>query len=296
MFELKRYAYINARLRARLSNLLTDDFYNRLADCDSLFAAMALLKNTKYDFLLAIYEDTGDVRACENALYKREVDIYRDLSKKVEESLKPFLHKLTQFYEVDNLKNLLRLWFDHKVRGRDINAYTGYLFREKIEHVLPMDGIINADDMTEIISLLIDTPYMVPVAKGASESLKRDSLFPIELELDKAYYESLWESIETLPKKDRPPAKEAIGASIDLINLNTIVRLKHYFELDSSKILDALIAGGNRLNRNGLAKYLEGKELDHHALLRKNFPEYAALISSDSTSARDSLTFMETGL
>jgi V/A-type H+-transporting ATPase subunit C len=135
---------------------------------------------------------------------------------------------------------------------------------------------------------------MVPVAKGASESLKRDSLFPIELELDKAYYESLWESIETLPKKDRPPAKEAIGASIDLINLNTIVRLKHYFELDSSKILDALIAGGNRLNRNGLAKYLEGKELDHHALLRKNFPEYAALISSDSTSARDSLTFMET--
>ena len=294
MSELKRYAYINARLRARLSQLLTDDFFNRLADCDSLSASMALLKNSKFDFLLSLYEDTGDIRACENALYISEVNIYRELAGKVDNSLKPFLDKLTQFYEVDNLKNLLRLWFDRKVRGRDINPYSGYIFREKIEHTLPIDGLINANEISDIVTLLNGTPYKEPVAEAAGEAIKKESMFPVESELDKVYYESLWASIETLPKKDRPPARASVGSAIDLINLNTIVRLRHYFELDSAKILNTLIAGGNRLNRNDLAAWLKEGELDLLGLLRKNFPEYAALISADSTSARDSLSFMET--
>ncbi len=294
MSELKRYAYINARLRGRLSQLLTDDFFHRLADCESLSSAMALLKNSKYDNLVNLYEDTGDIRTCENALYMTEVDLYRDLYARVDKSLQPFIQKLTVFYEVDNLKNLLRLWFDRKVRGRDINAYTGYVFREKIESSLPIDGLINAEEISDVVTLLQGTPYMEPVARGASESFKKGSLFPVELELDKVYYESLWKSIETLPRKDREPARTAIGSQIDLINLNTVVRLKHYFELDSGKILSSLIAGGLRLNRKILTEELGAEEFDHAGLLKRYFPEYAALISTDSSAARDSLSFMET--
>jgi V/A-type H+/Na+-transporting ATPase subunit C len=294
MSELKRYAYINARLRGRLSQLLTDDFFNRLADSENLSAAMAQLKNSRYDFIVSLYEDTGDIRTCENALYVAEVDLYRDLYGKVDKSLQPFIDQLTLYYETDNLKNLLRLWFDRKIRARDINAYTGYIFKEKIQSNLPIDALINAEEITDIISLLNGTPYMAPIARGASETLKKGTLFPIELELDKVYYESLWDSIDTLPRKDWEPARKAIGAQIDLINLNTVVRLKHYFEMEGEKILASLIAGGLRLNRNTLVRELSGGEFHHGALLKRYFPEYAALLNADSAGARDSLTFMET--
>lgn len=294
MSELKRYAYINARLRAKLSLLLTDDYFMGLAASDSLSAAMALLRESKYDYLPALYEETGDIRTCENALYTAEVNLYRDLSGRVDKSLKPFINMLTRFYEADNLKNLLRLWFDRKVRGRDINPYTGYIFRERIEYDLPIDSLINAEEISDVVTLLHGTPYMDPVARWASEAFRKGSLFPVELGIDKTYYEALWESIGTLPRKDREPARISVGSSIDMINLNTIVRLKHFFEMEPEKILDALIAGGNRLSRADLADFIGEDELDHYRLLKKKFPEYAALISSENSSSRDSLSFMET--
>ena len=83
--------------------------------------------------------------------------------------VRDFVQALTARYEKDVLKHALRLWFDRRVRGRDIGASTSYLYREPIHDDLPLDRLVAADSLEEVVGLLEPTPYADAVRGGADD-------------------------------------------------------------------------------------------------------------------------------
>jgi vacuolar-type H+-ATPase subunit C/Vma6 len=70
---LSKYAFINAKLRARISKILPEEIFTQLARAPSLEAALALLRETPFARLEEIYSGTGDLKQAELELLKNEI-------------------------------------------------------------------------------------------------------------------------------------------------------------------------------------------------------------------------------
>jgi len=80
---LAKYAFINAKLRARISNILPDETFQQLEKAVSIDAALTMLRGTPFENLEGIYSATGGLRQAELELLKSEINLYRDLRQNV---------------------------------------------------------------------------------------------------------------------------------------------------------------------------------------------------------------------
>ena len=82
--RLSTYGFINAKLRTRLSGLLTEEFLQLVVGVGSLVEAVAMFRNTPFAFVEAVYSSSGDLKMVEDAYrdfeeISRILDEARDL-------------------------------------------------------------------------------------------------------------------------------------------------------------------------------------------------------------------------
>ena len=241
---LARYAFINAKLRARLSLLIPEDVVHALVRAPSLIEAMQVLKGTPFAEAEAVYTQTGDLVLVELRLLEREIDLFQDVRRHLEGAPLDFVVALATRFEVENLKNSLRLWFDRVVRGRDVRSRAGYLLRLPLVHVLDVDALLASPDIDTFAGTLEGTPYGAIVRKASASILGDRSLFAVEVELDKHYYRGLLEAADRLPRRDREIARRLVGVEIDMANIGWIVRLRTFYDLPVEKAIAAVIPSG----------------------------------------------------
>jgi V/A-type H+-transporting ATPase subunit C len=244
---LKTYAFINAKLRTRISKILPEQFIRQLIRARSLAESVQMLGETDFAPVQKIYEHTGDIKTAELELLRRELEIYLELENLVEEDIRGFVHALTGRFEIENLKNAFRLWFDRQVRGRDIEDARGYLLRRRIHHDFDLDRIINADTLEQAAVHLGRTPYASILREQAAEVMQAASLFPLELALDRYLYGRLAEAADRLGPRDREITRRLIGVEIDLQNVSWLIRFKDFYSLDAERAMGYTLPGGLNL-------------------------------------------------
>ena len=240
--RLKKYGFINAKLRTRLSKVLTPQYLEQVVHSVSLTEGISLLRDTFYSSSAIIYEETHDLKMVEFELYTNEIRLYQEIEKYIEKELLRYVMALTVHYEIDVLKNLLRLWFDKNFKHRPINGKLKYIYREKILHDLNHDGIVNAESLEDIAKLLIDTPYSGIILSNGERVKNKSSLFPIEIALDKYFYGQLLSNMEFLEEGDRKIARDLVGIEIDIQNINWIIRLRKTYDFSIQETMSYLIA------------------------------------------------------
>ena len=247
--SLSKYAFINAKLRARISQLLPDEMFGQLAKAPSLDAALALLRDTPFSGLEGIYASTGDLKLAELDLLKSEIELYRSLRQHLHPNSKQVVDALLCRFEIENLKNAIRVYFDRKIRHRSVETSIHYVLHDQVIHPIPTDLICNAESLDEIAGLCDGTPYARIIQKYAHTVEQEKSLFRMEVGLDLHYYRSLVDAINSLDSRDRTIALRLIGVEIDLQNISWIIRFKKFYDLPLEAILATLIPGGLNLNR-----------------------------------------------
>jgi V/A-type H+-transporting ATPase subunit C len=279
---LKTYAFINAKLRTRISKILPEQFIRKLIRSRSLAESVQMLGETDFAPVQKVYERTGDIKTAELELLGRELAIYLELEKLVEEDIREFIHSLTGRFEIENLKNALRLWFDRRVRGRNIEDARGYLLRQRIHHSLDLDRIINADTLERVADHLGGTPYAPIVRQEAAAVMEGASLFPLELSLDRYLYGTLAEAADRLEPKDREIARRLIGVEIDLQNVSWLIRFKNFYSLEADQALSQTLPGGLNLNPELMRQTYAAERTDRQisALVGKRYPEIAPLLAA----------------
>ncbi|MDZ7722182.1 MAG: V-type ATPase subunit [candidate division KSB1 bacterium] len=230
---LKKYAFINAKVRARISKMLPDELLDEMIQAKSFLESIEHLKGTPYDTIYAVYSETGDLLTAEKELLKKEIALYLELLNYVDKKTVGFIRALALRYEINNLKNCIRLFFDRFIRERDISSQTPYLIYDNIIHPMNCDRIIYAGSPDELIEGLSGTPYYDIVKSNILRLDKTLTVFPIETALDRFYYDNVIQQISScLSRKDKEIALRVVYLDIDLDNIGKMIRFKQFYDMD----------------------------------------------------------------
>ncbi len=250
---VQKYAYIHAKLRARLSKLFSEDEYAPMLASTDLAEAIGQLKNTAYEPLISMYRETGDVKMVELELYRMEIEVLSDIRKHSHPAVHPFVDLLFEQYEVEVLEQALRFWFDRSVRRRPVDDTVSYLYRGELPHAVDTDGIIYADGTDNLTAALGDSPYRQVIQQGLSRVQAGGSLFPLEERLEGLYYRRLLEEIDRLPRRDARIAAAITGIQIDLENINRVVRFSHFYGMNAEQSSDYFLPAGRHFSSEDLS-------------------------------------------
>jgi len=292
---VRKYGFINAKLRTRISKILPDDFMMRLSRAHSITEAVQLFKNTQFSGIVAVYTKTGDLKMVELELLKHEINMYVELEKFMEPDILSFVRVLAARFEVDNLKNILRLWFDKTIRKRDIQEALLYIYKARIHFDLHWDQVLAAEDLTQVSHILGSTPYSEIIYNAREEVNEKQSLFVIEAMLDKYYYTELIKEVEKLKKQDHTIARRLIGVEIDLQNINLIVRFKKMYHFSFEEAMGYLLPYGYSVNKQTLSDVFETQDVTKtlKGFMEKRYSGLKALLSTQTSEGYSRLVLIE---
>jgi V/A-type H+-transporting ATPase subunit C len=293
---LKTYAFINAKLRSRISKILPEQFIRQMIRARSLAETVQMLGETDFAPVQQVYKRTGDIKSAELELMRKELSIYLELENLVEEQIRGFLRALSERFEAENLKNALRLWFDRSLRGREVEEARGYLLRRRIHHRIDLDGIIGSETLEQAADRLEGTPYAAILKQQAAAVMEAESLFPLELAIDRYLYGRLAQAADQLGSRDREIARRLIGVEIDLQNVSWLIRFKHFYSLEAERALGSTLPGGLNLSPELMRRIYKAERTDRQvsALVGKRYPEIAPLLASqEQTKLGARLTVFE---
>jgi V/A-type H+-transporting ATPase subunit C len=272
---ISKYSLVNAKVRARLSTLLSLGTINKLAETRDLSEFYSALGGTIYEKIFSRPEITFDPRVGERLLLEQEAqwhaELLQDLRKGERELIAHFLEK----YEIENLKTALRIREGH----RDLDEMK-YMIRRDLPHMLPYQAIAESGSLEEAISLLGGTPYLSAARAYLDDYLERGTLFPVEIGLEIDYYKRLQEKVQKLSKKDRAVAQNLVGLEIDQKNISWLIRLKFYYDIPVGELLDYNIPGGYRVSRERLRQAFKAETMREvlQAALEKSFSRVADIL------------------
>jgi V/A-type H+-transporting ATPase subunit C len=291
---LKVYGFVNARIRSRLSRLLTDENFRTLMEVRGIEEIVAELKHTEYGESLDLYASTGDISAVEYALTVHEINTVRDLLAQLKGSATGFVSALLLRYEVELVKNALRLWFDRVVRGRSTDISVAYLYTGALNQHIDLDGIVNALNEEELLSVLKGSPYQEIVRKNLGVMKTEGHIFSLETELDGFFYQRLFEAIQLLNKKDRRIAERILHVEIDLQNIDRIVRFVSFYGSAARTRFSLFLPGGSIKQETLEEAYRqEGAEEAMSVLLSENYSGYRAFTGEHHSGLYARLSLVE---
>ncbi|MCM8759233.1 MAG: V-type ATPase subunit [Candidatus Omnitrophica bacterium] len=242
MRQISRFAYPNTRLRAMISRLLGEDFFSRISGMD-LNSFLDALEKTTYSEIVKnrqILTPENFEIACISYGREKLKAISKFFLSKNEKRL---ILLLDERYIIEQIKFALRLW---KKKQKPVNT----------ELIGEFSSILNAETLDDIIKLLKDSGYDLAIDKVRDAFQKTNWLYPVEIAIDRQYFEKLQTAIEKLLPSDQTIARTILGAEIDRENLLWLGRIRLYYFGKVPFEFTGFIPGGKYLSEEELKKLM----------------------------------------
>jgi len=262
---LRRYAYAQARVRARLSRLLTRQQLDTLA----------------------VYPDASSLRRELDALGWGQpaaavLQAFAEALGMLEGGPREVVAAYRARYECENLGVLLRA------------LERGLPYAEVAALLLPVgalgpgrraEELLEASSLADAVSRLDPAPFgdalrrQVRAAGARGQSLDR---FRLELVAEREVYEAVWGRIQALDPRDRRSAAAVLGVKLDCVNLVRAARLRLHHRLSPEEVLAYAIRGGLHLDAARRA-VLAHEPIESWPALLASTPYGVALSSADAS-------------
>jgi V/A-type H+-transporting ATPase subunit C len=249
------------------SSLLSPQDFARLSDSPDLPTLISQLKNTAYGpYLENVKEKDLTPQKVELQIKERLADSYASVIQMAPQHAKPLLKQLYRYFEVDNLKAVLRsiLIDPNWERIREV------LFPMGSMSVLPAQAMVESGSMGSAIELLQGTPYYETLSFAMKRYSTEQNLFPLEVALDLYYWRQLWAEAKKLQGQDREQALRIIGSLMDVNNLMWVMRYKVYYQLSEEEIINYTLPFGYHVRDEDVRSIAAGADLA--AVVGRVFP------------------------
>jgi V/A-type H+-transporting ATPase subunit C len=278
---VRRYSFINAKLRARIGSMLDEKKIDSLMRSGSIEELLQQLHDTPYAPLATAFDQSGDVQRLEAELFKRAVVLHKDVAAYLDGYHAQLVLALTRKLEVENLKGVLRLWFSSTVKKQNIDYRFGYLFQGQIVSSIDWNQIINAPDYQEVLRALADTPYGPVMAQFDTDQIVSKGVFSLETALDRCWFHELRKTVEKLPSDDRKILNTVLDADTDLKNVINLIRFGWMYRLEADELRVLMLEGGLINGSKEFEEYLatEPQLRSPVQLVKKRFPKLAKELS-----------------
>ncbi|HMB24227.1 MAG: V-type ATPase subunit [Chloroflexota bacterium] len=252
------YAAISARVRAMYSNLLSPQDFARLSDAPDFPTLITQLKQTAYGPYLENLKDKDMTpQKVDLAIKGRLADSYYSVIHMAPEHARSLLKQLYRYFEVQNLKAVLRAIITDPSweRVQDVLFPMGSL------SVLPAQAMVESGSVGAAIELLQGTPYYDTLSFAMKRYSAEQSLFPLEVALDLYYWRQLWQEAKKLQGQDREQASRIIGSLMDVNNLMWVIRYKVYHGLSEEEVINYTLPFGYRVRDEDVRAIAAGADL-----------------------------------
>ncbi|MFA5570110.1 MAG: V-type ATPase subunit [Sphaerochaetaceae bacterium] len=255
--DLKRYAFINAKLRSRIGGMLDEHQLESLLQSQSLEELFHHCQGSVYEQLGPLFNETGDIERLESWLFSRTVDLHKEVASLIEGSHALVVSALNRKLEVENLKGVLRLWFSNRIKGMNIDYRYGYLYHKHIVSDIDWAAVINAEDVDSLKETLAHTPYADDMNEMKKEDLTSEGMFFLETALDRRWMLLLRDVVTHLPKKDRLLVEEVLNRDADLKNIINLVRFGYVYNVEAAKLRSLMLPGGRLLKTEEFEEFVQ---------------------------------------
>jgi V/A-type H+/Na+-transporting ATPase subunit C len=261
------YAAISARVRAMYSSLLSPQDFARLSDSPDFPTLIAQLKTTPYaPYLESLKERDLTSQKVELQIKGRLADSNESVIQMAPQHAKSLLKQLYRYFEVDNLKAILR----SIANDPDWDRVREVLFPMTSMSVLPSQAMVESGSIGSAIELLQGTPYYETLSFAMKRYSSEQNLFPLEVALDLYYWRQLWAEAKKLQGQDRQQALRIIGSLMDVNNLMWVMRYKVYYQLSEEEIINYTLPFGYRVRDEDVRSVAAGADLA--AVVGRVFP------------------------
>ena len=240
------------------SSLLSPQDFARLGDATDLPTLVSQLKQTAYGpYLEDLKEKDFTSQKVDIAIKGRLGDAYRSVTQMAPEHARPLLKQLYRYFEVQNLKAILRA----VVIDPDWERVQDVLFPMGGMTVVPAQAMLESGSVAAAIELLQNTPYYETLSFAMKRYSAEQNLFPLEVALDLYYWRQLWAEAKKLPGQDGVQATKIIGSLMDVNNLMWVIRYKVYHGLSEEEIINYTLPFGYRVRDDDVRAVAAGADL-----------------------------------
>ncbi|MHA1214695.1 MAG: V0D/AC39 family V-type ATPase subunit [Candidatus Hodarchaeales archaeon] len=223
--EARIYSFVNARIKARRSQLLTAADYERLLTSTINEGLSFLQSNPRYvnTGLDSLDTESSDFfKELEAILYGSVHNELVKLAKNIPVEAKSFITVYLKRYYLDALKSAIRIFDVRKSVVPPKLERFFFITPEETEEVL---RVSQARDIDEVIQTVQVIWAKKALSEVKDEYKKSRDVIILENALDRAYYSVLWNNkITKLKGTDKKIVKKFIGTEIDLQNINIMLR------------------------------------------------------------------------
>jgi V/A-type H+-transporting ATPase subunit C len=259
------YAAISARVRAMYADLLTPQDMVRLNDSPDFSTLFSTLKTTAYGpYLEGLKDKDITPRRVISQIKRKLADSYYSVIQMAPENTRPLVKQLYRFYEIGNLKAVLRALVTVSTWQTDETALwdrvRDVLFPMGAASVLPAQAMVESGSVATAVDLLRGTPYEETMSFAMRRYSAEQNLFPLEVALDLSYWRRLWAEAKKLSGQDREQATKIIGSLLDMNNLMWAIRYKVYHKLSEEEIINYTLPFGYRVQDSDIRAIAAGAD------------------------------------
>ncbi len=221
--SVSKYAYVYARIRARMSELMDERRIRELVDARR-GDFLSLLMDTAYkDKLTQAALVEVEARKIEKALKEELIDQYLMVIKSMEGAIRDVFVEFLRRLEVKNLKAVIRAKAA-EIAGTE-TPETDLFFPVEDFFKRRISRLSEANSIESVIEQL-ENPYRGVLEEALSKYEESKRVLILENALDEEIYGAIWNRIERLRGKDKEIVRKIIGTEYDLTNLMTLLRCK----------------------------------------------------------------------
>ena len=253
-----QYSFAQAKTKAMKSQLLTSEDWHYLLRMRSLENIVRYLSGTIYGQVLSkLSEAAPNPKVLVLTLYKGLFLDYAKLLKTVPARGAKLLSSLLRRYEAENLKTLLRaIWSATPiVKTRSLLYPLDFLSK------LPVDALIQTPQVTGAVEILKKTVFFTSLMQALPQFQAQGRLFPLEIAIDMLVFEHIVRTISSLKGLAYKQAKVLIGDLIDWVNINWVIRFRHFYGLSPEETVNYSLPGGARLGLHDLGNLARAIDL-----------------------------------
>lgn len=212
-----------------------------------------MLLDTEYRPVAAAIERGAAPEAAEKLLIELEIERHRAILRHAKGAVAEFVFALLELYDVGKVERIIRIWSEKAWEERD------GIIAETICREIPVEAMLKASGIEEIILLLEETPYRKPLVSAYPRYRRTGKLFTLESAIEIDYYRRLGEAVRGLGRADRLAAARIIGTEVDIRNIENLLRLMRYTGLTAEEARRTLLPGGHRLREDLLLRAYTAK-------------------------------------
>lgn len=279
MANLRRFAAINAKIKAMEGLLLTSEAYKALVGFEEVKEIIEFLKDTEaYGQLLSqVKSEAIDITELGRLFKEDIIERYERIGHYFTDAYKKFYKLLLIRYEIEDIKLILRTYLRHE----ETNFLKMHIVQTHY-HTVDLSRFNYGSTIEDFIDGLKETPYH-NLLKYYLEEDSDKIMFYMEMALDHYYFKTLHKETSNFSNEDKKLINESLGRNIDLQNLQWIYRGLKYYHLSSEELLNYTLNIGYHFKYKDLKEFCYTRDIDQ--LLQKiQESQYGFLFSESGHS------------